>query len=365
MRADAAPLWRAAAKELADHAAEVTAAGGLEAAIEAPAIYASLDALAHRARRFEVRRCEQREQQGAGSGALAPEEVGARAEASVRAVFTAAVDVAKEGMVTAAQQRVQESLFPALAPAAPPVAAVASSSRPARPQQQPAGIAVEPGSNPGAAASAAPERAALSCSEPEANSPRASSPRAELHFDHAFSEDEEEEEQPRTGSGAAQPMSARPASSRAAPAAGVASLSGSSPMRGAQSGDGSEQLLGTSPATFQLNHASCPAGDFYTYQAADGQWLFLHPLNLRCLLHHCGGSYETCPRSVRAKLVEVEDVVQSEATRRRYKYLAHLPLTGVFRCVGCMHPPPPPGGGRGARGGRCPLQPAVRVRHVS
>ena len=34
-------------------------------------------------------------------------------------------------------------------------------------------------------------------------------------------------------------------------------------------------------------------GEFYFYQAADGQWLFLHPMNVRMLLAHAG-SYANC-----------------------------------------------------------------------
>ena len=44
-------LWRGSAAELAEYAALVTSEGGLEAAQIAPFIYASLDSLAHRARR--------------------------------------------------------------------------------------------------------------------------------------------------------------------------------------------------------------------------------------------------------------------------------------------------------------------------
>jgi hypothetical protein len=62
-----------------------------------------------------------------------------------------------------------------------------------------------------------------------------------------------------------------------------------------------------------MNSAS-QSGDFYMYQAADGQWLFLHPLNLRCLLH-AFGSYAACPPTVTGKLLELEDMVQDEACR--------------------------------------------------
>ncbi|BFI29806.1 hypothetical protein MPTK2_3g06120 [Marchantia polymorpha subsp. ruderalis] len=71
--------------------------------------------------------------------------------------------------------------------------------------------------------------------------------------------------------------------------------------------------------------------DSYTfYQSADGQTLILHPLNVKCLLHHYG-SYEALPDSLEAEIVELETVTQTEATRKRYRYLSHLPLTAVFQ----------------------------------
>lgn len=56
------------------------------------------------------------------------------------------------------------------------------------------------------------------------------------------------------------------------------------------------------------------SGDFYMYQSSDGQWVYLHPLNLRCLLH-AFGSYGACPSTVTGKLLEIEDVVQDDASR--------------------------------------------------
>ncbi|CAM6114319.1 unnamed protein product [Calypogeia fissa] len=71
--------------------------------------------------------------------------------------------------------------------------------------------------------------------------------------------------------------------------------------------------------------------DSYTfYQSADGQILILHPINVKCLVHHYG-SYETLPTSLEADVVESEGVTQTELTRKRYRYLSHLPLTAVFQ----------------------------------
>ncbi len=98
--------------------------------------------------------------------------------------------------------------------------------------------------------------------------------------------------------------------------------------------------VGASPGNahghMDAHHGS---GDMYFYQAGDGQWVFLHPLDMRALLGHYG-TYEACPATLTAPLLELEDLTQEEPMRRRLKHLAHLPLGGV--CVWLM---PPPGRG--------------------
>ncbi|KAF6169656.1 hypothetical protein GIB67_004048 [Kingdonia uniflora] len=71
--------------------------------------------------------------------------------------------------------------------------------------------------------------------------------------------------------------------------------------------------------------------DSYTfYQAVDGQHLILHPLNMKCLLHHYG-SYDSLPPRISGEVVQLETVTQSEAMRRRYRYLSHFSLTTTFQ----------------------------------
>jgi hypothetical protein len=65
-------------------------------------------------------------------------------------------------------------------------------------------------------------------------------------------------------------------------------------------------------------------------QSADGQSLILHPLNVKCLLQHYG-DYEALPSNLEAQVVELESVTQTDATRKRYRYLSHLPLTATFQ----------------------------------
>ena len=65
-------------------------------------------------------------------------------------------------------------------------------------------------------------------------------------------------------------------------------------------------------------------------QAADGQWLFLAALDARILLAHYG-SYGALPRTVTGRLLEVDAVTQTEAARKKMKFLGHLPLSGGFK----------------------------------
>ncbi|XP_078441329.1 RING/U-box superfamily protein isoform X2 [Wolffia australiana] len=69
---------------------------------------------------------------------------------------------------------------------------------------------------------------------------------------------------------------------------------------------------------------------YFFYQSVDGQHLILHPLNMKCLLHHYK-SYDALPERIEGKILELETVAQSEATRRRYRFLSHLPLTTSFQ----------------------------------
>lgn len=66
------------------------------------------------------------------------------------------------------------------------------------------------------------------------------------------------------------------------------------------------------------------------YQSADGQPLILHPLNMKCLLQHYG-SYDNLPSRLHGRIIEMEGQIQTEATRKRHRYLSHLPLTTNFQ----------------------------------
>ncbi|XP_008296105.1 E3 ubiquitin-protein ligase RNF10 [Stegastes partitus] len=78
---------------------------------------------------------------------------------------------------------------------------------------------------------------------------------------------------------------------------------------------------------------------YYFYQADDCQQMFMHPVNVRCLVREYG-SLEASPDSITARVVEIVGHTVTEDIRRRHRYLAHLPLTCEFSiCELALQPP--------------------------
>lgn len=71
---------------------------------------------------------------------------------------------------------------------------------------------------------------------------------------------------------------------------------------------------------------------YYFYQADDGQPIFLHPLNVHCLLREYG-SLDKAPAHVEGTVTQIDTFTMCTDTRNRYRYLSHLPLTSVFCLV--------------------------------
>ncbi|GLI59590.1 hypothetical protein VaNZ11_001518 [Volvox africanus] len=337
---DASELWRAAADQLAACATELLAEGGVDDALEAPYVYGALDQLAVRARRWAEHRAECLAARGLlasreGPGA-SPEALGAAAEAALKKMFTAAVSEGSAAHAAVSQRAALDRQFPSLVAQLPPVVLplaagegfAAASPRAAVPKPRAPG-----NGNPVAGCIAAGVTPPLLPPEPQ------------LPFDAVFSEDEGDGQSETSGGnggeGATIPIpqeTSSPAQLSLSPQPHLmqgTAPPGSSPQTSADlAGSGpaapsaGAELLGTSPTT-RLNTPGTQ-GEFYTYQAADGSWVFLHPLNLRCLLHMYG-SYDSCPPVITARLLELEDVVQAEATRRRWRFLSHLPLSGAFK----------------------------------
>lgn len=94
--------------------------------------------------------------------------------------------------------------------------------------------------------------------------------------------------------------------------------------------NGLEKLGVLSKDTQQAAKKDDEDDDCYAFfQCADGQPLIMHPLNMKCLLQHFG-SYENLPSRLEVKIIEMEGQTQTEALRKRYRYLSHLPLTTNF-----------------------------------
>ncbi|GAB4820330.1 hypothetical protein N2152v2_007376 [Parachlorella kessleri] len=314
--ADPLPLWLAAAEELAQYASQVTAEGGLDAALEAPNVYAAMDALAARARAWAERRVRLlAEQAGEGGAAalVAPEEAGRAAAMAVKQATTAAVSAETVARDRRAEQQERERLFPSLSATSAPAGAASPGAR--RPAAGP-----PPAGAPAAPAQQA-QRGAESAWGPESDGEDAPG-------------DAQEPPEGVQGSGMAGFARSAPAAvpvpvpaASATPAA-PGETAGPAELSSSDKSGGASALLGTSPAGQE--GVGAPPGDYYFYQASDGQWLFLHPLNSRMLLHHFG-AYATCPPAITAKVVEVEGMTMDESTRRRLKVLGHLPLTGAFK----------------------------------
>ncbi|NXA53592.1 RNF10 protein, partial [Nothocercus julius] len=78
---------------------------------------------------------------------------------------------------------------------------------------------------------------------------------------------------------------------------------------------------------------------YYFYQAEDGQCMYLHPVNVRCLVREYG-SLEKSPEKITAAVVEIAGYSMTEDIRQRHRYLCHLPLTCEFSiCELALKPP--------------------------
>eukprot|EP00177_Eucheuma_denticulatum_P001113 GFKZ01002019.1.p1 GENE.GFKZ01002019.1~~GFKZ01002019.1.p1 ORF type:complete len:589 (-),score=85.10 GFKZ01002019.1:684-2450(-) len=63
----------------------------------------------------------------------------------------------------------------------------------------------------------------------------------------------------------------------------------------------------------------------FFYQAVDTRNVFLHPVNHRCLSVEFGGDFSRAPRRIEGVVVEIERRTMEETTRKKYRFLEHLP----------------------------------------
>jgi len=75
-------------------------------------------------------------------------------------------------------------------------------------------------------------------------------------------------------------------------------------------------------------HAEPMDGMYFFYQAMDGQHMYLHPLNVKCLLHEFG-AHAKFPHDLQGVILEMERVTMTEEFRKRHRWLS-LPLGADF-----------------------------------
>ncbi|KAK7087298.1 hypothetical protein V1264_021369 [Littorina saxatilis] len=78
---------------------------------------------------------------------------------------------------------------------------------------------------------------------------------------------------------------------------------------------------------------------FYFYQASDGQHIYLHSVNARCIDDQYRG-LEHGPHTITASIVDKEIAFMTQDIRQRLRYLSHLPLTCEFQVAEVKLEPP-------------------------
>lgn len=304
-------LWRQSISELAALGAKVTVEGGMEADVEMPFIYAAMEALAHRARRWTQHRAEILEERGPACEGSSAFDLGVLVEEEIKKVYHSTFMEVTQALDTRSLHNATKEEFPALG--GPQTAPSANKSLKTIRNSK------ESPSTPGDPFYVPATAPAPSVSNPQSTSQTLS---------YQSSEDDTVEVLAGASSlssgtdnmGVAQPEEVTEKTQSETPPEGGPT---SSPTSGAAAHLGPETEK--CPPTRDASE-----DQYYVYQAEDSQWVFLHPLDLKCLLRH-HGSYSRCPLTVRGKVLELVDVVQTYDTRKRWKSLSHLPLSGAFR----------------------------------
>lgn len=78
---------------------------------------------------------------------------------------------------------------------------------------------------------------------------------------------------------------------------------------------------------------SPPSDVSHFFQLSDGQYVFLHPFNMRCLMAEAEGSYGRLPPRVEGKVLDIETLTLTPEVRSRWPFLKHLPLYSVVKLV--------------------------------
>ncbi len=92
------------------------------------------------------------------------------------------------------------------------------------------------------------------------------------------------------------------------------------------------EAAGRPPATADGSLPSNSDDISYFYQSCDGQPVFLHPLEMRCLQDHSGG-VGGMDGTMALSVSVCEKYIQDESTKKRFKFLEHLPEGSAFSII--------------------------------
>lgn len=73
-------------------------------------------------------------------------------------------------------------------------------------------------------------------------------------------------------------------------------------------------------------HRASSGMTYFYYQAASGENVFVHPIDIKVLLSHFG-AYSAFPDTLMVAVQHAEEGTVDEALRKKCKYLAHLPMS--------------------------------------
>lgn len=106
------------------------------------------------------------------------------------------------------------------------------------------------------------------------------------------------------------------------------------PARCSSQSDGPEAVAKEAASATGIN-----SDFYYFYQAEDGQNIYIHPINVRCLVREYG-CLQACPQTISAQIINNETITMTKGLRSRYRYLSHLPVScGFLLCELMLKPP--------------------------
>jgi len=74
------------------------------------------------------------------------------------------------------------------------------------------------------------------------------------------------------------------------------------------------------------------SADYFYYQSADGQKIFLHSINAKCLAFEYG-ALNAAPVTISGRILQIDEGVVTEGLRKRCRYLSSLPIHCPFKVV--------------------------------